>query len=76
MMMQTMAARRRVNADSNLGPSGSRVRKLAAGLIPAVRDANGHYWYRPDHLDLVLRAWRATDHNQTRRHSLVSQTRS
>jgi hypothetical protein len=44
-----------------LGRSVSQVRKLAAaGLLPAVRDANGNYWYRPDHLDLVVRAWRAT----------------
>jgi hypothetical protein len=45
-------------------PPRSRVRELAAaGLIPAVRDANGHCWYRPDHLDLVVRAWRATEAN-------------
>jgi hypothetical protein len=34
-----------------------------AALIPALRDANGHYWYRPDYLGLVLRAWRATEAN-------------
>jgi hypothetical protein len=26
-------------------------------------DANGHNWHRPDHLDLVLRAWRTTHAN-------------
>jgi hypothetical protein len=61
-----MASRRRVNADSNLGRSDSRVRKLAAaGLIPAVRDANGHYWYptsirSPDHPGGVRRGRRGT----------------
>jgi predicted DNA-binding transcriptional regulator AlpA len=45
-----------------LGRSVSGTRRLAAaGRIPAHRDDNGHYWYRPEHLDVILRAERATE---------------
>jgi hypothetical protein len=47
-----------------LGRSISRIRQLAAeGRIPAQRDENGNYWYKPDHLEMVRRAWFVAEAN-------------
>jgi hypothetical protein len=37
-----------------------RRRPTAAGIIPAEQDDAGHYWYRLDHLDMILKARAAT----------------
>jgi hypothetical protein len=45
-----------------LGISKQETRALAAaGLIPAVRDHRGYYWYRADHIALVARARHARE---------------
>jgi hypothetical protein len=47
-----------------LGRSISRTRQLAAeGRIPAQRDGNGNYWYKPDQLEMVRRAWLIAEAN-------------
>jgi hypothetical protein len=47
-----------------LGRRISRTRQLAAeGRIPAQRDENGNYWYRPEQLEMVRHAWLVADAN-------------
>jgi hypothetical protein len=51
-------------AARTLGRSISRIRQLAAeGRIPAQRDENGNYWYKPDQLEMVRRAWLLAEAN-------------
>ena len=56
-----------VTAARILGVSIDRIRHLAASeRIPARRDSTGRYWFRPDQLQLVIRAWRAAEENGRR----------
>jgi hypothetical protein len=56
-----------------LSRSISRTRQLAAaGRIPAHRDDNGNYWYRPDHLEMTRRAWQAADDHERRQSDNVA----
>jgi hypothetical protein len=50
-----------------LGLSVSRTRQLASSeRLPAQRDTMGRYWFRPEQLQLVRRAWQAAEANGSR----------
>lgn len=45
-----------------LGVSRATVRRQAMeGLLPSTRDDRGHYWFRPDQLEMVVRARRDSE---------------
>jgi hypothetical protein len=50
-----------------LGLSVSRTRQLASSeRLPAQRDSVGRYWFRPEQMQLVRRAWQAAEENGRR----------
>ncbi|HEY0695112.1 MAG TPA: hypothetical protein VGD71_39510 [Kribbella sp.] len=50
-----------------LGLSVSRTRQFASSeRLPAQRDTVGRYWFRPERLRLVRRAWQAAEDNGRR----------
>jgi hypothetical protein len=50
-----------------LALSVSRMRQLASSeRLPAQRDSVGRYWFRPQQLRLVRRAWQAAEENGRR----------